>query len=252
MRNDEVSRCLDYIRFTSELEGFSLSDGDEEILRDILNGDASAEGAIRAYIDNNGLDTNYEAVEDEQSLYEGTKCLVNYFNIKNREVLRAAERYFVNVRTAELFANPLKMHLSFSYLQAIHSNLFGDIYPSAGEITNTQASKSKEFCHPSQIMKMAEEIFQKLSNDNFLKNQNDRDDFINDLAFYMGESEALHPFREGNGRVIRFFFYELIKQAGHDVDWSEADPDRMLEGSIAAIDGDYQPLVDVFEEILLD
>ena len=99
---------------------------------------------------------------------------------------------------------------------------------------------------------MAEEIFQKLSNDNFLKNQNDRDDFINDLAFYMGESEALHPFREGNGRVIRFFFYELIKQAGHDVDWSEADPDRMLEGSIAAIDGDYQPLVDVFEEILLD
>ena len=143
-------------------------------------------------------------------------------------------------------------NISFSYLQAIHSNLFGDIYPSAGEIRNTQASKSKEFCHPSQIMKMAEEIFQKLSNDNFLKNQNDRDDFINDLAFYMGESEALHPFREGNGRVIRFFFYELIKQAGHDVDWSEADPDRMLEGSIAAIDGDYQPLVDVFEEILLD
>ena len=50
MRNDEVSRCLDYIRFTSELEGFSLSDGDEEILCDILNGDASAEGAVREYI----------------------------------------------------------------------------------------------------------------------------------------------------------------------------------------------------------
>ena len=46
MRNDEVSRCLDYIRFTSELEGFSLSDGDEEILRDILNGDASAEDGV--------------------------------------------------------------------------------------------------------------------------------------------------------------------------------------------------------------
>ena len=52
--------------------------------------------------------------------------------------------------------------------------------------------------------------------------------------------------------MIRFFFYELIREAGHDVEWSEADPDRMLEGSIAAIDGDYQPLVDVFEEILID
>ena len=106
--------------------------------------------------------------------------------------------------------------------------------------------------NPAQIQKMAEEIFQKLSNDNYLRNQTDRDDFINDLAFYMGESEALHPFREGNGRVITCFFYELIKQSGHDVDWSEADPDRMLEGAIAAIDGDYQPLVDVFEEILIE
>ena len=252
MRNDEVNRCVDYIRFTCELEGFSLTEGDEAIIRDILEGESTAENAIRAYIDNNNLDTNYEAVEDEQALYDGTKCLVNYFNIKDRELLRATERFFVNVRTAELFASPLKMHLSFSYLQAIHSNLFGDIYPSAGEIRNTQASKSKEFCHPAQIQKMAEEIFQKLSNDNYLRNQTDRDDFINDLAFYMGESEALHPFREGNGRVIRFFFYELIKQSGHDVDWSEADPDRMLEGSIAAIDGDYQPLVDVFEEILIE
>ena len=252
MRNDEVSRCMDYIRFTCELEGFTLSDSEEAILSDILCGEISAESAIRQYIDDNGLDANYIAVDDEQSLYEGTKCLVNYFNIRDRELLRQTERFFVNVRTAELFASPLNMHLSFSYLQALHSNFFGDLYPSAGEIRNVQASKSKEFCRPDHIERMAEDIFQKLSADNFLKNQTDRDDFINDLAFYMGESEALHPFREGNGRVIRFFFYELIREAGHDVEWSEADPDRMLEGSIAAIDGDYQPLVDVFEEILID
>ena len=77
--------------------------------------------------------------------------------------------------------------------------------------------------------------------------------FLHRFQILLNKShEALHPFREGNGRVIRFFFYELIREAGHDVEWSEADPDRMLEGSIAAIDGDYQPLVDVFEEILID
>ena len=62
MRNDEVNRCVDYIRFTCELEGFSLTEGDEAIIRDILEGESTAENAIRAYIDNNNLDTNYESV----------------------------------------------------------------------------------------------------------------------------------------------------------------------------------------------
>ena len=56
MRNDEVSRCMDYIRFTCELEGFTLSDSEEVILSDILCGEISAESAIRNYIDDNGLD----------------------------------------------------------------------------------------------------------------------------------------------------------------------------------------------------
>ena len=66
----------------------------------------------------------------------------------------------------------------------------------------------------------------------------------------VGEAEALHPFRDGNGRAIRFYFNRLVQEAGYLLHWSKADPDRMLEASIAAIDGDYQALVDVLGEIL--
>jgi cell filamentation protein len=79
----------------------------------------------------------------------------------------------------------------------------------------------------------------------------DRETFINDLAFYMGEVEALHPFRDGNGRTARLFFYQLSMNAGYDIDWSLVDADRLLEADISAIDGDYQLLIDVLEEVVI-
>ena len=66
----------------------------------------------------------------------------------------------------------------------------------------------------------------------------------------MGEAEALHPFRDGNGRAIRFFFSRLVYEAGYKLRWADADADRMLEASIAAIDGDYQALVAELGEMI--
>jgi len=67
----------------------------------------------------------------------------------------------------------------------------------------------------------------------------------------MGEFEAIHPFIDGNGRVTRFFISLIANQAGYYISWSSVDPDQLLEASIAAIDGDYQALVDLFEEITI-
>ncbi len=252
MRNSQVQRCIDYIRFTMELEGAELTDEDAEQLENILDDNADLPELFAAFIQKEQLDTNYIAGFDENERYPDSKCLVNYFNIKDKTKLRKVEHFFVNARTCELFAHPIDKPLSFSYLQSVHEHLFGDVYPSAGVLRTSNASKSTDFCRPEYISKMSAELFAKLGKDDFLKKIDDRDDFINDLAFYMGESEALHPFKDGNGRAIRFFFYRLIREAGYEVEWGEADPDRMLEASIAAIDGDYQSLIDVLEEIIVE
>lgn len=41
-----------------------------------------------------------------------------------------------------------------------------------------------------------------------------RDAFVRRLACYLGEVNALHPFREGNGRAQRAFFGQLARDAG--------------------------------------
>ena len=46
MKDGRAQECVDYIRFTMELEGAGLSDSDEKILSDILTDECSAAEAV--------------------------------------------------------------------------------------------------------------------------------------------------------------------------------------------------------------
>lgn len=250
MKDDRVKECIDYMSFTVDLEGGMLSDESESLLRSVLEEERSADEVVAAYVNSEGLGVSYETGYDEMSNYPGTKCLVNYFNIKDRSRLRQVENLIVSVRTAELFVKPIKGRMGFDYLKEVHAHLFGDIYPSAGQVRTGQASKKHDFCRAEHIEGYASELFSRLEKDDYLRHVADIEDFVNDLAFYMGEAEALHPFKDGNGRAERFFFNKIAEDAGYHLDWKNADSDRMLEAGMAAVDGDYQGLGSVLQEII--
>ncbi|AEV29032.1 protein involved in cell division [Sphaerochaeta pleomorpha str. Grapes] len=249
MKSGRMQACIDYIRFNHEAEGFVFSDIDESAITRILEGDLTPDEYIQELIDSNGLNTNYIPPANEGGFYPHTSCLVNFFSIKERTKLRKIEALFANVRSAEILTEDPKNTFDFEYLKSIHARLFGDLYPSSGQIRTMTAAKRTVFSNPEFIESASEDIFSRLRKDRYLKDL-EREDFINDLAFYMGEVEALHPFRDGNGRAARLFFYQLVLNAGYDLDWSMVDPDRLLEADIAAIDGDYQLLIDVLEEVI--
>ena len=251
MKDDRLAISLDYLKFTIEADGETLTEDLEDKFKDILEGDEKADRFIADFIRNEGLESADLAGLDEMSRYPGTRCIVNYFGIKDRPRLKAIDKLISSFRTAELLASPPDMPIGFDYLKAIHSQLFGDIYPSAGMVRNRDENKRSEYCKSIYIDKMASDIFDKLRNSKFLRSIDDVDEFINELAYFMGEMEALHPFLDGNGRTTRYFFTDLARKAGYDIVWSATDPDRYLEGNIAALDGDYQPLIDVLEEAVI-
>lgn len=250
MKSGRVQACIDYIRFNQEAEGFELSSDEEDSLRQVLEGDILADDVVQAVLDTEGLTTTHTLPKDVGGYFPRTKSLVNYFGIKERSRLREVEMKISNIRTAEFLTEPSQQEFDFAYLKQIHHHLFGDIYPSAGQVRSVMAAKRTEFCSPEFIESTAEDIFSRLHKGRYLEGM-DREEFINDLAFFMGEVEALHPFRDGNGRTTRLFFYQLAMQAGYDIDWAMVDPDRLLEADISAIDGDYQLLIDVWEEVVL-
>lgn len=45
------------------------------------------------------------------------------------------------------------------------------------------------------------------------------------------EINALHPFREGNGRTQRIFMNELAKNAGYKMDLNLIEPQKMILAS---------------------
>ena len=251
MKTDRLDYGLDYMKFTVEADGETLTPELEEKFKDILEGELKAEKAIADYIREEKLDSSlYSGEEDELSYYPDTRCLVNYFGIKDKPMLRRIDKRISSFRTAELLRKPLSMPFNFDNLVAIHSHLFGDIYPSAGMIRVSSTKKHREYCQCEYIIPSAERLFDNLRQSKYLMGINDVDDFVNDLAYYMGEVEAIHPFMDGNGRTTRLFFDTLAKNAGYIIGWGSSDPDRFLEANVAALDGDYQALIDVLEEIV--
>ena len=65
----------------------------------------------------------------------------------------------------------------------------------------------------------------------------------------MEEINALHPFREGNGRTQRAFFEELTRRAKYELNFADTDPDELLKADVAAYYKDYTPLIKILSNI---
>jgi cell filamentation protein len=61
---------------------------------------------------------------------------------------------------------------------------------------------------------------------------------------------AIHPFREGNGRTQLSFLTVLAEQAGHPIEFAQLDPKAMLNAAIRSFDGDEQPLAALIRRLI--
>lgn len=60
---------------------------------------------------------------------------------------------------------------------------------------------------------------------------------------------AIHPFREGNGRVQRAFVEILADRAGYEVDFSDVGQDEMIGASAEAFHKEYGLMNELFSRI---
>ena len=66
------------------------------------------------------------------------------------------------------------------------------------------------------------------------------------IAEFYNEINYIHPFREGNGRVQRIYFAELIRRYGYDINFSDIDTDELMIATIQASQGVLDFLVEFF------
>ena len=164
-------------------------------------------------------------------LYPETDVLKNNYNIMNNYDLKDIEADFTNTRQAELYDNPIKGKFDLNHLKSIHKHIFQDLYPWAGEVRSTSIEKGiSKFTTQENLENHQKAIFGKLHQENYLKWESP-EQFADRSAYFLGEINKLHPFREGNGRAQREFFRELAKEAGHELDLSKISKSQMLVAS---------------------
>ena len=149
------------------------------------------------------------------------------------------------MRIYELNEKPLKGNFDFNYLKCIHKYLFQDIYRWAGDIRNCNIAKQDLFCLTEHIESFGNEVFDKLKKEKYFKDY-DFETKLDKLVELFADINALHPFREGNGRSQRIFIESLAKINGIYLDLTNVSKMDMIIASHESINGNYTKLKNVF------
>lgn len=195
------------------------------------------------------MSNSYQYAHDSYYCYENSNVLKNKLGICDSKLLEEKERKIAGLRYIELFQNIPKGEMNFNYLLKIHKFLFQDIYTWAGKIRTVDIAKGNMFCNSRFIYSNATEIFNNLKKEHFLQDLSANELSVK-MAYYFSEINALHPFREGNGRTQRAYFSILAQRLGYYLDFSEISQGDMIKASSQSFLKNYDQINSIFEKAL--
>ena len=175
--------------------------------------------------------------------------LRNRLGITDRGELARTEAALTASRIYDLRRTPLPGDYDLAHLQAFHRYIFGDVYDWAGELRTVSIGRGALFCLPQHLVSTAAEIFGALASNGYLRHL-PRRAFVDALTELLADINALHPFREGNGRAQRAFLAQLARDAGYTIRWAVMDPTGNVDASRAAHRGDNTLLRALLDQLV--
>lgn len=175
----------------------------------------------------------YDAFDDPYA-YPGTTVLKNILDIRDPDTLEAFEVEISTLRAEE----PLpEGTFDAAHYCAVHHHLFQDVYEWAGQYRTVRTSKGgNPFCYPEHIRGQMDELFRGLRGGEHFAHRN-TEDFVKEITGFLGELNAIHPFREGNGRSQLSFVGLIGVTYGHPFDFERIDSTTFLPAMIASYFG---------------
>lgn len=170
--------------------------------------------------------SNYNHIDPY--VYGGTDIIKNSLNIRDDskiENLRRFERAVTLDKIFELQKNFSHHEFSSGYFCNLHKEIFKEVYPEmAGQIRSISLTKqeivlggaSVTYSPPQVIKAELEDVMRRFAGTNFngLKTPTD----INNFSTHIAELWKVHPFREGNTRVMLLFCEQLSRKQNFELD----------------------------------
>jgi cell filamentation protein len=67
--------------------------------------------------------------------------------------------------------------------------------------------------------------------------------FLREAAAFLADLNAIHPFREGNGRVQLAFLHLIAERARHPLRLEDVRPETFMPAMVRSFSGDIEPLL---------
>lgn len=183
---------------------------------------------------------------DDPYRYPDSDVLRNLGKIQNQNELSRFEVEMVGVRASEELPDG---KFDAAHYRRIHRHLFQDVYEWAGCDRTIRSGKGGNwFCYPEYINSQMTELFGSLNGSDF-KPGSDPDAFVAAAAKFLSELNAIHPFREGNGRTQLIFLRLVGIRAGHPFRSESVEPEEFMQAMIYSFAGDLEPLIDELERM---
>lgn len=169
--------------------------------------------------------------ENDPYLIPHTDVLKNKLGITDQEELNKEETDKTSARMLRLYFKPPTITGSFKDIQNIHYQLFQDVYLWAGKVRTANISKGDTIFLPTHFFSTAIPYFEDtLRNLNYLQDSS-REEFVEGCTELFNQLNIIHPFREGNGRVSRFYFQCLAAMAGYRINWEDISEEENITAS---------------------
>ncbi len=191
--------------------------------------------------------TIYDAGNDPYC-YADTSVLKNIPGIRNQADLERFESAIVKQRSLEALPSG---KLSVSHYRRVHHHLFQDVYRWAGRFRTVRTHKgSSTFCYPEHIADQMKGLFAGLREADFFA-ELEPGEFASRAANFLSTLNAIHPFREGNGRAQNAFLGLLAARAGHALELVRLNEATYLAAMIESFSGSEEPLAAQIRDLIV-
>lgn len=184
------------------------------------------------------MSADYFADEDPYQA-AGQTVLRNRPRLTDAKALEAFEALSITQRSEEPLPNG---PFDAGHFRAVHRHLFQDVYDWAGEPRTIRIFKDgSPFRYPESFDQELAKLFGWLADQDHLRGL-DVDAFAKGAAYFLSELNAIHLFREGNGRAQTAFVAMLAAEAGHPMDFDRIDPAAWMQAMIVSFYNGSEPL----------
>ena len=184
--------------------------------------------------------------------YFADDIIQNKLGITDDIKLQAAEEKIISEKAAILINETWPTEPNMNYFKHIHKILFEDMYDFAGQFRSVDIIRRDgvtPFAYAQFIPNESERIFRELKIKKYLQAL-DEETFIAEITNLSMDLNALHPFREGNGRTIRLYLILLAYHAGYLLDYSKASSEEIIHADKRAFEGDEKEILTLYKKIV--